>query len=85
LAEINITIDEYMMLLHSIINCILIVFEIKHIISHSIIYILLFIVNIIELINIKIDRLHIIIGAAINIIEHRYINIFLSPQFNSLF
>ena len=73
MAEINITMDEYMMLLHSIINCILIVFEIKHIISHSTIYILLFIINIIELINIRIDRLYMIIGAAINIIEHRYI------------
>lgn len=48
-------------------------FEIEHIISHSIIYILLFIINIIELINIKIDKLYIIIGAVMNIIEHRYI------------
>jgi len=61
-----------MMLLHSIMNCILIVFEIKHIISHCIIYILLFIISITELINIRSDRLYIIIGAAINITEHRY-------------
>jgi len=72
LAEINITIDEYIILLHSIINCILIVFEVIDIISHSIMYTLLFMISIIELINISIDRLYRIIGAVRNIIEHRY-------------
>jgi len=42
LAEINITIDEYMTLLHSIINCILIVFEKKHNFSFYNVYIIVY-------------------------------------------